>query len=327
MKLATLKNNTRDGQLIVVSRDLTRAVTVTEIASTLQAALDNWDNTQPALQAVYEKLNNNTLPNSFAFDPCKATSPLPRAYQWADASAYVNHVELVRKSRDIEMPATFWIEPLMYQGGSDTFLGPCEDIPVADLNWGADFEGEVAIITNDVEMGIKPAEAEKKICLLMLVNDVSLRNLAVPELAKGFGFFQCKPSSAYSPVAITPDELGTAWDGKKVHLPISIYLNDELFGHPNAGVDMVFDFPTLIAHAAKTRRLGAGSIIGSGTISNKDRSVGSACIVEKRTLEIINQGEAKTPYLQYNDRVRIEMLDQNKHNIFGTINQKVIPYA
>lgn len=326
MKLATLKNNTRDGQLVIVSRDLTRAVLVPEIAKTLQAALDQWTLTKPALQKIYERLNANEMTDAFAFDSRKAESPLPRAYQWADASAYVNHVELVRKSRGVEMPASFWTDPLIYQGGSDTFLGPCDDIPVTNTEWGLDFEGEISVITNDVSMGIKPDQAQEKICLLMLVNDISLRNLAMPELTKGFGFFQSKPSSAFSPVAVTPDELGEAWDGKKIHLPITIHLNNKLFGSPNAGIDMVFDFPTLVAHAAKTRKLAAGTIIGSGTISNKDRSAGSACIVEKRTLETLADGAAKTPYMQLDDRVRIEMFDQNKQSIFGAIDQKVVNY-
>lgn len=326
MKLATLKNNTRDGQLVVVSRDLTRTVAVPKIAQTLQAALDQWKTIEAELQQVYAELNANQLNNSFAFDPKKAMSPLPRAYQWADGSAYVNHVELVRKSRGVEMPASFWTDPLMYQGGSDTFLGPCDDIPIGNLDWGVDFEGEIAVITNDVAMGINAQQAQQNICLLMLVNDVSLRNLAMPELTKGFGFFQSKPSSAFSPVAVTPDELRSAWDQKKLHLPITIHLNNKLFGSPNAGMDMVFDFPTLIAHAAKTRNLSAGTIIGSGTISNKDRSAGSACIVEKRTLETLNEGTAKTPYMQLDDRVRIEMFNAEKQSIFGAIDQKIVAY-
>lgn len=326
MKLATLKNNTRDGQLVVVSRDLKHAVAVPNIAKTMQAALDDWDKIEPELQNVYERLNKNEIKDAISFNPQKAEAPLPRAYQWADASAYVNHVELVRKSRGVDMPASFWTDPLMYQGGSDSFLGPRDDIPIANLEWGLDFEGEVAVITRDVAMGITPAQAANKIILIMLVNDVSLRNLAMPELTKGFGFFQSKPSTAFSPVAVTPDELSTAWDGKKVNLPITIHFNDKLFGQPNAGVDMVFDFPTLVAHAAKTRRLTSGTIIGSGTISNKDRSAGSACIVEKRTLETIATGKPETPYMQLDDRVRIEMLDKNGGNIFGSIDQKAVKY-
>lgn len=324
MKLATLKNGTRDGQLVVVNKNLTHAIVVPTIAKTLQAALDNWLITAPLLQQRYEELNSGAIKDSIAFLPSNAESPLPRAYQWADGSAYVNHVELVRKARGAEMPASFWTDPLMYQGGSDCFLAPCDDIPVKDIDWGVDFEGEVAVITQDVAMGATPTETENSICLLMLVNDVSLRNLIPNELGKGFGFFQSKPSSSFSPVAVTPDELGSAWDGKKVFLPLSIYLNDKLFGQPNAGVDMVFDFPTLIAHAAKTRRLTAGSIIGSGTISNHDRSVGSACIAEKRTLETLESGAPKTPFMQPDDRVRIEMLAADGKSIFGSIDQKVV---
>jgi len=324
MKLATLKNNTRDGQLVIVSRDLTRAIPVPAVAATLQAALDNWEKVKPTLQNYYDRLNAGELADAIPFDACKTESPLPRAYQWADASAYVNHVELVRKSRGVAMPESFWTDPLMYQGGSDTFLGPCDDIVVRNLEWGVDFEGEIAVITNDVAMAATPAQAANSICLLMLVNDVSLRNLAMPELTKGFGFFQSKPSSSFSPVAVTPDELGTAWDGKKVNLPITIHFNNQPFGHPHAGTDMVFDFPTLVAHAAKTRRLQAGTIIGSGTISNKDRSAGSACIVEKRTLETLATGNATTPFMQSDDRVRIEMFGQDQKSIFGAIDQKVV---
>jgi fumarylacetoacetate (FAA) hydrolase len=326
MKLATLKNNTRDGKLVVVSKDLKTAVAVPDIAPTLQKALEDWEKTKSQLQKIYEQLNKNEIKNTLNFDPHQAESPLPRAYQWADASSYVNHVELARKSRGVEMPTSFWTDPLIYQGGSDTFLGPCDDIPIANLEWGVDFEGEIAVITTDTKMGIPPQQAENNIALIMLVNDVSLRNLAITEMAKGFGFFQSKPSSSFSPVAVTLDELSDAWDGKKINLAISVYLNDQLFGQPHAGTDMVFDFPTLIAHAAKTRRLSAGTILGSGTISNKDRSVGSACIVERRMLEIINDGAAKTAYMQYGDRVRIEMFDKNKQSIFGAIDQKIVKY-
>jgi len=326
MKLATLKNNTRDGQLVVVSRDLMSAVTVADVAMTLQQALDNWVECQPALEHYYQALNAGALKNTLDFTEQAVAAPLPRAYQWADGSAYVNHVELVRKARGAEMPADFWTNPLMYQGGSDSFLGPHDDISVASVEWGVDFEAEIAVITTDVSMSITPNEAMKKICLFMLVNDVSLRNLIPAELNKGFGFFQSKPSSAFSPVAVTPDELGDAWDGSKVHLPLVIHLNKKLFGEPNAGVDMTFDFPTLIAHAAKTRSLVAGSIIGSGTVSNVDRSKGSSCIAEKRMLEMLQQGKPVTPFMQFNDEVRIEMLDQQKQSIFGAIQQCVKEY-
>ena len=251
---------------------------------------------------------------------------MPRAYQWADGSAYVNHVELVRKARGAEMPESFWTDPLMYQGGSDAFLAPYEPIEMADTSWGIDFEAEIAVVTGDVPMGASPEQSASHIKLFMLVNDVSLRNLIPGELGKGFGFFQSKPSSAFSPVAVTPDELGDAWDGKKVHLPLHSQFNNEFFGAPEAGVDMTFDFPTLVAHAAKTRPLGAGAIVGSGTVSNYDRSKGSSCLAEKRMLEVIEQGKAITPFMQYGDTVRIEMFDKNGESIFGAIEQVVSSY-
>jgi len=323
MKLATLKNNTRDGQLVVVSQDLTKAVLVPDVAHSLQQALDHWELNQPKLQDYYERLNAGKIAKTLPFKEQAIASPLPRAYQWADGSAYVNHVELVRKARGAEMPADFWTDPLMYQGGSDSFLGPHDEILIKNVDWGLDFEAEVAVITNDVAIGAPISETEKSICLLMLVNDVSLRNLIPAEINKGFGFFQSKPSSAFSPVAVTPDELEDAWDGKKLHLALVTHLNNQLFGEPNAGVDMTFDFPTLIAHAAKTRPLVAGSIIGSGTVSNLDRSKGSSCIAEKRMLEIINQGKPTTAFMQLGDEVRIEMFDKKGRNIFGTIKQTV----
>jgi fumarylacetoacetate (FAA) hydrolase len=323
MKLASLKQGGRDGVLVVVSRDLTLAQAVADIAPTLQTALDNWAAVEPKLAEVYVALNNSAVRHAFAFDQAQCHSPLPRAYQWADGSAYVNHVELVRKARGADMPASFWTDPLMYQGGSDSFVGPRDPIVAASLDWGIDLEGEVAVITDDVTMGISNIDAAKHIKLLMLVNDVSLRNIIPLELAKGFGFFQSKPASAFSPVAVTPDELGDAWDGRKLHLPLIIHLNGKLFGTPNAGVDMTFDFTQLIAHAAKTRELEAGSIIGSGTVSNIDRSVGSACIAEKRCLEMIEHGKAATPFLQFGDVVRIEMLNKNNESIFGMIEQTV----
>lgn len=293
MKFATLKSNTsRDGRLCIVSRDLSRAVDASAIASTLQEALEHWNDVFDALETLSSELNAGKIQaESFAFDPSACTSPLPRAYQWADGSAYVNHVELVRKARNAEMPANFWTDPLLYQGGSDTFIGPYDPILVSDEAYGIDFEAEIAIITDDVPMGIQAQDANPHIRLLMLVNDVSLRNLIPAEIAKSFGFFQSKPSSAFSPVAITPDELGKSFDGERVHLPLYSYLNDTLFGKPNAGVDMTFSFPDLIAHTAKTRKLSAGTIIGSGTVSNTDRSQGSSCIAEKRMLEIIADGK------------------------------------
>jgi fumarylacetoacetate (FAA) hydrolase len=326
MKLATLKNNSRDGRLVVVNKTLTKACLVPDVAQTLQQALDHWSECKPQLETYYQKLNNNEIKQTLKFAEQILSAPLPRAYQWADGSAYVNHVELVRKARGAEMPENFWHDPLIYQGGSDTFLGPHDDIPLQDAQWGLDFEAEVAVITTDVPLGASRAFTEKSICLLMLVNDVSLRNLIPNELAKGFGFFQSKPSSAFSPVAITPDELEEAWDGKKIHLPLITYFNGKLFGKPHAGCDMTFDFPTLIAHAAKTRKLNAGTIIGSGTVSNYDKSNGSSCIVEKRMLEIIETGKAQTSFMQVGDSVRIEMLDKNALSLFGAIQQKVTAY-
>lgn len=325
MKLASLKGG-RDGKLCVVNRSLTHAVLVPDIAPTMQSALDNWATIAPALQQIYQSMNAQNLPHAFPFDSHQFAAPLPRAYQWADGSAYVNHVELVRKARNAEMPKEFWTDPLMYQGGSDCFLGPNDPIPVIDEAYGIDFEAEIAVITNDVPMAVSAENAQQHIILIMLVNDVSLRNLIPQELGKGFGFFQSKPASSFSPVAVTPDELDTAWDGQRVHLPLLSYLNNSLFGQPNAGIDMTFSFPQLIAHAAKTRQLSAGTIIGSGTVSNKDRSVGSSCIAEKRMLEIIEQGTAITPFMRFGDTVRIEMMHQ-QHNIFGSIEQQVVAYA
>ncbi|MEL4238573.1 fumarylacetoacetate hydrolase family protein [Shewanella xiamenensis] len=326
MKLASYNNGRRDGQLMLVSRDLTQTVAVPAIAHTMQQLLDGWELLKPQLQELYDALNEGKLPNAQAFDEAKCLSPLPRAYQWADGSAYVNHVELVRKARGAEMPETFWTDPLFYQGGSDSFIAPKADIPLASEDWGIDFESEIAVITDDVPMGVSVENAAKHIKLLMLVNDVSLRNLIPAELAKGFGFFQSKPSSSFSPVAITPDELGARWEDSKVHLPLITYLNGELFGRPNAGVDMTFNFSQLISHVAKTRPLGAGAIIGSGTISNYDRSAGSSCLAEKRMLEVISNGKASTPFMRFGDTVRIEMLDDNGASIFGAIDQKVVEY-
>jgi len=325
MKLASLRHG-RDGQLVVVSRDLQRMQPVTSIATTMQAALDSWSDTYPALSNTYRELNGNHA-KGLPFKTSDCAAPLPRAYQWADGSAYVNHVELVRKARGAEIPDSFWHDPLMYQGGSDQFIGPNDNIEVISEDWGIDFEAEITVITDDVPMGVTAERASDFIRLFMLVNDVSLRNLISGELAKGFGFFQSKPSSAFSPVAVTPDELGNAWDGKKLHLPLIAELNGNRIGAPNAGVDMTFDFPTLIAHAAKSRPLGAGTIIGSGTISNRDRSNGSCCLAEVRMLETINQGEAKTPFMKFGDRIKIEMLNANQENIFGAIDQTVSQYT
>lgn len=325
MKLASLKAS-RDGELCVVNKTLTQAIRVVEIAPTLQIALEHWADLAPALQAIYVQLNANQLNEAFPFNPSDMASPLPRAYQWADGSAYVNHVELVRKARGAEMPENFWHDPLMYQGGSDGFLGPRDSIAVIDEAYGIDFEAEVAVITDDVPMATHSASASSHIRLLMLVNDVSLRNLIPNEIAKGFGFFQSKPASSFSPVAVTPDELESAWDGQRLHLPLYSYLNNQLFGQPNAGIDMTFSFPDLIAHAAKTRSLCAGTIIGSGTVSNLDRSKGSSCIAEKRMLEILEKGQPSTPFMRFGDTIRIEMNNKQGHNIFGSIDQIVTSY-
>ncbi len=332
MKLATLKDG-RDGRLVVVSRDLARCASAANVAPTLQAALDSWATARPALESIAAELESG---GGDGFDETTCASPLPRAYQWADGSAYVNHVELVRKARGAEMPDSFWTEPLMYQGGSDSFLGPRDNIPVAELAWGIDFEAEVTVITDDVPMGVTAADAVAHIQLIMLVNDVSLRGLIPGELAKGFGFFQSKPSSAFSPVAITPDELGDSWKNAKVHLPLLSFLNEQAFGRPEAGTDMTFDFGQLVAHAAKSRPLCAGTIVGSGTVSNKldggpgkpiaDGGAGYSCIAEIRTIETINDGKPTTPFMQFGDRIRIEMRDQNDASIFGTIDQIVEQY-
>lgn len=335
MKLATLKNGTRDGALVVVSRDLTRCVSAASIAPSLQAALDRWAELAPQLAALSEALNGGRLDDKAqAFDPRACHSPLPRAYQWADGSAYVNHVELVRKARGAEMPASFWTDPLMYQGGSDSFLDPCGDIVAASEAHGIDFEAEIAVVTGDVPMGITATAARAHIRLLLLVNDVSLRNLIPNELAKGFGFFQSKPSSAFSPCALTPDELGEAWDGGRLHLPLLSFVDGQPFGKPQAGVDMTFDFGQLIAHAAATRPLAAGTIIGSGTVSNRDADggpgrpiseggLGYSCIAEMRMVETIREGKPRTPFLKFGSRVKIEMRDGQGRSLFGAIEQTV----
>lgn len=335
MKLATLKDGTRDGRLVVVSRDLTRYTSAELIAPTLQAALDAWETTAPKLAMLADDLELNAVPME-RFYESEAHSPLPRAFQWADGSAYVNHVELVRKARGAEMPASFWTDPLMYQGGSDAFLAPRDPIVLADEAWGIDMEGEVAVIVDDVPMGVSAEDAGQHIKLIMLVNDVSLRGLIPAELGKGFGFFQAKPSSAFSPVAVTPDALGEAWKDGKLSLPLRVDHNGQPFGRADAGVDMTFDFHQLIAHAAKTRPLSAGAIIGSGTVSNKlndgpgkslvEGGVGFACIAEVRMIETIQDGQPKTPFMQFGDIVRIEMQDADGHSIFGAIEQTVEHY-
>lgn len=323
MKLATLKNGTRDGQLIVVSRNLKNAHLADGIALTMQNALDDWNAIAPRLEKLYAGLNAGKAAQPFAFEPAQCMAPLPRAFQWADGSAYVNHVELVRKARHAQMPESFWHDPLMYQGGSDDFIGPTDDILLASEEWGIDFEGEVAVITDDVPIGTTPVQAASHIKLMMLVNDVSLRNLIPAELAKGFGFFQSKPATSFSPVAVTPDELGSAWQDGKVNLPLRVSWNGTLVGQPDAGIDMVFNFPQLIAHLTKTRNARAGSIIGSGTVSNKDASKGYSCIAEKRCLETIAHGAAATSFMKFGDTIHIEILDAQGNSIFGAIDQKV----
>lgn len=326
MKLATLKDGSRDGQLLVVSRDLKTAAIADGIAATMQRALDDWAFIAPQLHLLYERLNAGKASTVFEFDTQKCMAPLPRAYQWADGSAYVNHVELVRKARNAEMPDSFWHDPLMYQGGSDDFIGPNEDIELQTEEWGLDFESEIAVVTDDVPMGCKVQHAAQYIRLIVLVNDVSLRNLIPGELAKGFGFFQAKPATSFSPVAVTPDELGDAWKDGKVHLPLRSSWNGRLVGQANAGVDMVFSFPQLITHLCKTRHARAGSIIGSGTVSNKDVSKGYSCIAEKRALEMIADGVASTAFMKFGDSIRIEMLDKNGKSIFGAIDQSIVEY-
>jgi fumarylacetoacetate (FAA) hydrolase len=336
MKLASLKHG-RDGRLVVVSRDLSRFASAQAIAPTLQAALDDWTSVEPRLTEIADSLEADRIAHG-PFDPGAAASPLPRAFQWADGSAYVNHVALVRKARGVEVPASFWTDPLMYQGGSDVFLGPRDPVTLADEAWGIDIEAEVVVILGDVPMDPTRAEAENAIRLVMLVNDVTLRNVTPTELAKGFGFFHSKPSSAFTPVAVTPDELGKAWDGTKVSLPLLSFVNDQPLGRPVCAVDMTFDFPTLIMHAAKTRALSAGTILGAGTVSNRDPDggpglpiaeggLGYSCIAEQRTVETIRFGAPKTPYLKFGDRVRIEMCDTDGHSIFGAIDQEVRRYA
>ncbi len=332
MKLASLKWG-RDGRLVVVSNDLAWCVEANDVAPTLQAALDDWERCEPLLKGLSQSLEHGSIPR-VRFHEHAAESPLPRAYQWADGSAYVNHVALVRQARAADMPDSFWTDPLMYQGGSDGFLAPRDPIPLADEAWGCDMEGEIAVVTGDVPMGASREEALAAIRLVMLCNDVSLRNLIPGEIAKSFGFFQSKPASAFSPVAVTPEALGDAWKDGKLHGRLEVELNGKLLGEADAGVDMTFDFGTLIAHAAKTRALGAGTIVGSGTVSNRgpdggpgktiaEGGVGYSCLAELRTVETLAHGAPSTPFLKLGDRVRIEMRDARRHSIFGAIEQDV----
>lgn len=337
MKLATINNSARDGRLVIVARDLTQATDASFIAPTLQDALDDWARVAPKLEMLAAQIELGAVPAE-RFHEHEALAPLPRAFQWLDGSAYVNHVELVRKARGAAMPESFWTDPLMYQGGSDAMLAPRAPIVVADEAFGVDFEAEVAVITSDVAMGANREAAAAAIALVMLVNDVSLRNLIPAELAKGFGFLQSKPSSAFSPVAVTPGELGAAWDGGRLRLPLLVSLNGKPFGRANAGVDMTFDFPALIVHAAKTRPLRAGTIIGSGAVSNKGADggpgrpiaaggLGYSCLAELRMVETLLEGAPKTPFLRFGDQVRIEMKGAEGLSIFGAIEQTVEPYV
>jgi len=324
MKLATYKDSSRDGQLVVVSRDLSTAHYATGIAGKLQQVLDDWNFMSPQLQDLYETLNHGKARHAFPFEPSRCMAPLPRAYQWADGSAYINHVELVRKARNAEVPESFYSDPLMYQGGSDDFIGPCDDVVVASEDFGIDFEAEVAVITGDVPMGATPAQALEGVRLLMLANDVSLRNLIPNELAKGFGFFQSKPATAFSPVAVTPDEVGDAWDQGRLHLTLQSTWNGRKVGMCEAGPEMTFHFGQLIAHICKTRNVRAGSIVGSGTVSNKDWSHGYSCIAEKRAIETIEDGKPKTEFMKYGDTIRIEAKGKDGLSVFGAIDQKIV---
>lgn len=326
MKLASIDNKTRDGQLVVVNKDLTKAVIVSEIAETMQAAIDNWALIEPKLKAVYQDLNANKLSDAFDFSSVRILAPLPRAYHWADGSAYVTHVELVRKARNAELPESFWTDPLMYMGASDAFIGPNEDIEIEDEAWGIDFESEVAVITDDVPPGTNAKDALNHIKLITIINDVSLRNLIPNELSKQFGFYQSKPWTSFAPVVVTPDELEDDWKDGKLHLPLNSTLNGTLIGSPNAGVDMTFNFGQLVAHAAKTRSLMAGTVIGSGTVANQGSPNGSSCLAEVRCLEIIKDGTASTPFMSFGDRIEIEMKDKDGKSIFGKINQVVTRY-
>ncbi len=325
MKLASYKDGSRDGQLVVVSRDLATAHFATGIATRLQQVLDDWNFLSPQLEDLYTTLNHGRARHAFAFDPQLCMAPLPRAYQWADGSAFINHVELVRKARNAEVPESFYTDPLMYQGGSDDFLGPCDNIVVPSEKMGIDFEAEVAVITGDVAMGTSPDEALESIRLLMLANDVSLRNLIPAELAKGFGFFQSKPATAFSPVAVTLDEVGGAWNGGRLHLPLQSTWNGKRVGLCDAGPEMTFHFGQLIAHICKTRNVRAGSIIGSGTVSNKDWTHGYSCVAEKRAIETIESGEPKTEFMKFGDTIRIEMKGPDGQTVFGAIDQTVTP--
>jgi fumarylacetoacetate (FAA) hydrolase len=327
MKLASLKEGGRDGTLIVVSRDLARAVKAADIAPTLQAALDDWSNAAPRLNALSDALNAGRVEGTFALDMAQLAAPLPRAYEFVDGSAYLPHVERVRRARGAEVPQSFYTDPLMYQATSAGFLGPRDDVVVPSEDYGIDLEAEVVVVTDDVPMAVSPAEAAGHIQLVGLVNDVSLRGLIPAELAKGFGFLQSKPRSALSPVFTTPDELGEAWRGEKLHLPMRTWINGHWFGAAEAGEDMQFSFAQLVAHAARTRPLTAGTIVGSGTIANEDTSKGASCLAEQRTVETLRDGKPSTPFLKYGDTVRIDVTDAAGNSIFGAIEQAIAPLA
>ena len=324
MKLSTYKDGSRDGQLVVVSRDLSTAHYATGIASKMQQVLDDWNFISPQLQDLYETLNNGKARHAFPFEPTQCMAPLPRAYQWADGSAFINHVELVRKARNSEVPETFYTDPLMYQGGSDDFIGPRDDVVVASEAFGIDFEAEIAVITADVGMGTTPEQAIDSVRLVMLANDVSLRNLIPAELAKGFGFFQSKPATAFSPVAVTIDELGDAWQGGRLHMTLQSTWNGRKVGMCEAGPEMTFHFGQLVAHICKTRNVRAGSVIGSGTVSNKDWTHGYSCIAEKRAIETIEGGKPVTEFMKFGDTIRIEAKGRDGQSVFGAIEQKVV---
>ncbi|MDB4043964.1 fumarylacetoacetate hydrolase family protein [Emcibacteraceae bacterium] len=324
MKLASLKHG-RDGKLVVVSKDLSRYTSAEPIARTMQEALDNWSDSESDLIGVYEKLQSGSI-SGFDFDPTLCDAPLPRSYHWVDGSAYVTHVQLVRKARGAELPPSFWEDPLVYMGASDAFIGPHDDIRTGSEDWGIDLEAEVAVITDDVPAATTAEEAGKHIKLISILNDVSLRNLIPAELGKQFGFYQSKPWTAFAPVFVTPEELGDAWDGKKLHLPLHAILNGKKIGSPNAGIDMTFDFCKLIEHAAKTRDLDPGTVVGSGTVSNKGSKDGSCCLAEIRCLETIREGKPKTEFMKFGDRVEIDMFDKYGKTIFGRINQKVVKF-
>ena len=323
MKLGSISANSRDGCPVLVDRCLRYMVAVNNVIDYWQVAIENWAAVSPKLGKIYGKLDKGLAEGAIPYDRSKLSAPFPIAYQWLDCSAYVTHVELLRKAHGVELPANFWVDPLVYQGGSDHLLGPCEPIKIKDINWGADFEGELAVVVDDVPLGIFENKAEQHIKLIMLVNDVSLRNLIPDELNKGFGFVHGKPPSAFGPLAITPDTIGQSWKDGKVHLPLLIKLNGKQVGFANAGVDMTFSFPELVAHAAKTRRLRAGTIIGSGTISNSDQQHGYSCIAEIRMIETINEGAPHTPFLQYGDKITVEMLASDGQSIFGSLEQTV----